>query len=152
MDDKVIYRAVGGVAGFGITIIVLSAFFVGTPKANVAGRVTYQGRAVIWGSVVIAGKDGRTAAGAINPDGTFSVANAPTDAVTVGVISRDPLVQTWATNLKETRDRPNKKIFSASPVDRKKWFPIPERYEQPSSSGITLILKRGDNECNVELQ
>lgn len=146
------YRVAAGVSALGVVIIVVAAFFHGTPKANVSGRVSYQGHPVIWGSVVIASKDGRTAAGAIKPDGTFAVTDAPTDAVTIAVVSRDPLIQTWATNLKESRNRPTSKTFSPSPVDRKKWFPLPAKYEDPSNSGVTAILKRGDNEFNVELQ
>ncbi len=150
--EQIAYRATAGVSALGLAIVVVAAFFHGTPKANVTGRVTYQGRPVIWGSVVIAGKDGRSAAGPIKPDGTFEVANAPTDAVSVAVVSRDPLLQTWATNIKVSRNRPTRAAFSASPVDRKKWFPLPAKFEDPSNSGVATTLKRGDNEFNVDLQ
>lgn len=150
--EALAYRAAAGVSALGVAIVVIAAFFHGTPMANVTGRVTYQGRPVIWGSVVIAGKDGRTAAGPIKPDGTFAVTGAPTDAVSVAVVSRDPLLQTWATNIKESRNRPTAKAFSASPVDRKKWFPLPAKYEDPENSGVTAKLKSGDNEFNVDLQ
>lgn len=152
-NETMVYRAAAGVAGLGLLVIVLAFFFSGSKHATVTGKVTYQGRPVIWGSVVLVGADGRCAAGKIEPDGTFRVENASPGSVNVGVISRDPLVQNWATNLKSTRNRPTAKLFSTPPpVDRSRWFPIPPQLEEPANSGVTLTLKSGTNEKNIALQ
>lgn len=151
-NEKTVYRLAGGVAGFGLLVIVLAFFFSGPKRATVSGRITFQGKPVIWGSVVLVGPDGRCAAGRIEQDGTYRVENASTGAVTVGVISRDPLVQNWATNLKSTRNRPTAKLFSAKPpVDRNRWFPLPAHFEEPASSGVTLSIKGGTNETDITL-
>jgi hypothetical protein len=150
--EKRVYQVAGGVAGFGVLVIVLAMIFSGPRKATVTGRVTFQGKPVIWGSVIVVGADGRAASGAIEPDGTYRVENASPGSVNVGVVSRDPLVQHWATSLKTTRARPSAKVFTtAPPVDRKRWFPIPQQYEEPASSGVTLTLKSGTNETDISL-
>jgi len=152
-NDQTVYRAAGGVAGLGLLVIVMAFFFSGKKSATVTGRITYQGKPVIWGSVVLVGPDGRCASGRIEPDGTYRVENASLGAVSVGVISRDPLVQNWATNLKSSRVRPSAKLFSAPPpVDRQRWFPLPPQYEEPAVSGVTLLLKKGANETDIALQ
>lgn len=151
IKPKTVYRATAGVAGFGLAVIILTAIFSGQGKATVTGRVSFQGKPVIWGSVVVFGKDGRSSSGRIEADGTYRVENAATGAVSVAVVSRDPLVQNWASNLKTTRARPTSKAFSASPVDRKLWFPLPTHFEDPQSSGVTLLLKSGDNEKDLNL-
>ena len=152
MNDKLVYRASGGVAALGVLIICSAAFVGSVPRAKVTGRVTYRGHPVIWGSVVVAAKDGRVAEGPINPDGTYTVESAPAGVVAIGVVSRDPLVQTWQTNIRQSRDRVTAKSFGKSPVDRKKWFPLPPQLEQPENSGLSLTLQKGDNEFNIELQ
>jgi hypothetical protein len=152
-NDQTVYRTAGGVAGLGLLVIVLAFFFSGTKSATVTGRITYQGKPVIWGSVVLVGADGRCAAGRIEPDGTYRVENASLGSVHVGVISRDPLVQNWATNLKASRTRPSAKLFATPPpVDRRRWFPLPQQFEEPTNSGMTLILKKGTNERDITLQ
>jgi hypothetical protein len=47
--------------------------------------------------------------------------------------------------------RPTAKVFSAAPVDRQRWFPIPQQYEEPYNSGLTLTLKKGLNETDIVL-
>lgn len=151
IKPKTVYQATAGIAGFGLVVILLAAIFSGQGKATLTGHVSFQGKPIIWGSVVVVGQDGRTAAGRIEADGTFRVENAATGSVSVAVVSRDPLVQNWASNLKTTRARPTSKAFSASPVDRKKWFPLPTHFEDPQASGVTMLLKSGDNEKDLNL-
>jgi hypothetical protein len=103
--------------------------------------------------VLVVGKDGRKAAGRIEEDGSYTIHNAPPGPVEVAVVSRDPLVQTWATNLRESRERPTAKLFATSaPIDRRKWFPLPPKFEDPGMSGLTLTLTTGKNTFDVDLQ
>src|SRR3954469_14066774 len=102
MESKTVFRVVGGVGALGLFIIGMAAFASGG-SATVTGKVTMLGRPVVWGSVVLVGADGHSAAGRIEPDGTFTVANAPTGEVVVSVSSPDPLVQHYATQIKTSR-------------------------------------------------
>jgi hypothetical protein len=68
MEAKLAFRIAGGVVALGVVIIGLSAFAGGATTATVSGRVTMQGRPVIWGAVILVGRDGRSVAGRIQPD------------------------------------------------------------------------------------
>jgi hypothetical protein len=151
MESKNVYRLAGGLLALGSFIIGLAAFASGG-SATVTGRVTFLGRPVIWGSVVVVGPDGRSAAGRIEPDGTFTVANAPTGEVAVSVASPDPLVQHYKTQLKSSRDSVPMAQWPALPVDRRQWFVIPNRYENPKTSGLALTVGRGKNPFDITLQ
>jgi hypothetical protein len=151
LEPKTIYRVVGGAAVVGVAIIALAAM-TGGRSATVTGRVTLQGRPVICGSIVLVATDGRSAAGRIEPDGSFTVANAPTGDVTVTVASPDPLVQHYASQIKTTRERVPVTQWAAMPVDRKQWFVLPKKYEDSRTSDLKLTIKGGRNECDVTLQ
>src|SRR5438477_1667604 len=58
--------------------------------ATVAGKVTYQGRPVLSGSVIVLNDDGTAVSGVIQPDGTYSVEGVKKGRVKVGVLSPDP--------------------------------------------------------------
>jgi len=150
LTPKRVYQLVGGVAGFGLLLIVLALFSGG--KAKVTGRVTMQGRPVIWGSVVLVGENGQSVVGRIEPDGTFTVANAPTGEVAVAITSPDPLIQHYATQIKTSRERIPVKQWAPLTIDRSQWFVLPSRYEDAKTSGLTLSLKRGTNNYDLTLQ
>ncbi len=151
MQRKTVYQLAGAVIALALVVISLSAFSAGG-SATVAGRVTFQGRPVIWGSIILVGADGRSAVGRIEPDGSFTVTNVPTGEVGVAIISPDPLVQHYATQLKTSRDRIPVAMWAAPPVDRQQWFVLPQRYENATTSNLTLNLKRGNNrDCDLPL-
>jgi hypothetical protein len=150
VEPKIAYRIAGGVVTLGALIIGLSAYAAGA-SATVTGKVTFQGRPVIWGSVVLVGADGTSAAGRIQPDGTFTVANAPTGEVSVAVASPDPLVQHYASQIKSSRDRLPVTQWAAPPVDRQQWFLLPKRYEDVRTSELKVTVKRGSNDCDLTL-
>jgi hypothetical protein len=37
-------------------------------------------------------------------------------------------------------------------VDRRKWFPLPKRYELADTSGITTTIHEGDNIFDIDLK
>src|SRR5947209_17796776 len=59
-------------------------------KADVTGKVTYQSKALTFGTVVVRGPDGLDIPGTINPDGSYRVTGAAAGKALVGVVSRDP--------------------------------------------------------------
>jgi hypothetical protein len=152
MDKKKVYPLIGGgVVALVAVIVALSAYAAGG-NTTVSGHVTFQGRPVIWGSVMLVGPDGHSAVGRIQPDGSFTVPNAPTGEVGVSVTSPDPLAQHYATQLKTSRDRIPVAQWAAPPVDRQQWFVLPKHYENATTSNLTLTVKRGNNpECDLSL-
>jgi hypothetical protein len=151
MEPKTVYRITGGLVALGSFIIGMAAFASGG-SATVTGKVTMLGRPVIWGSVILYGPDGRSAAGRIEPDGSYTVQNAPIGEVIVTVTSPDPLVQHYATQIRTQRERIPVSQWPAPPVDRKQWFIIPKRYESAGTTDLKVPVKRGTNPYDVTLQ
>jgi hypothetical protein len=150
---KVAYRVWGGVAGFGVLLMVVGLFFLSRPTCNVTGKVTFRGKPVYTGSVIIVGKDGVAAAGPIETDGTYVVQKAPVGEVTVGVVSKDPVYLHRISQLRSSRTPiPASALSTPTGLDRKKWFPIPKEYEEPVRSGLSLSIKKGDNQYDIELK
>jgi len=150
---RVAYRVWGGVAGFGLLIIVVGLFFLGRPRGTVTGRVTFRGKPVYTGSVIIVGKDGVAVAGAIETDGTYSVQKAPVGEVTIGVVSKDPVYLHRVGALRKSREPvPASALTVPAGLDRRKWFPIPKEYEEPVRSGLTFSVKKGDNQFDIDLK
>jgi hypothetical protein len=151
MSPKLVFRLAGGVSGVGVLFMVIALFTLHKPKATVTGRVTHRGKPVIWGTVLLFAPDGKSAAGRIEPDGTYTVENAPVSPVNVAVVSQDPLYAHYARQIKSKREKVPMKQWAAPPVDRKKWFPLPQKYEDPKTSGLTMSLKGGPNTWDLEV-
>ena len=146
---KTVYRIVGGL--FALAALIITTAAITHRPATLTGRVTLNGRPVIWGSVLVVAHDGRSAAGRIEPDGTYTVTDAPVGEVTISVSSPDPLVQHYATQIKTSRERIPVSQWAALPVDRKQWFLIPKRYEDAKTSGLTMTLGHGSNKQDIAL-
>jgi hypothetical protein len=151
MEPNMAYRLAGGAVALGALIIGVSTFASSGGNATVSGHVTMQGRPIICGSVILVGPDGRGVAGRIQPDGSFTVANAPVGEVGVAVSSPDPLVQHYASQIRSSRDRVPVTQWAALPVDRQQWFVLPKRYEDAKTSDLKLTVKRGSNDCDLTL-
>ena len=151
---KTAYKVWGGVAGFGVLIIIVGLFFLGRPTGTVTGKVTFRGKPVYTGSVIIVGKDGVAAAGPIETDGTYVVPKAPVGEVTVGVVSKDPVYLHRISQLRSSRTPiPASALTNPTGIERKKWFPIPKEYEEPVHSGLTFSVQKGDNnKYDIELK
>src|SRR5215469_4912553 len=72
-----------------VTVLTLSSC-VSAKRGDVHGKVSYQGRPVIYGSVVLIGSDDMPVTGRINADGTYVVSAVPSGDVRVAVVSPDP--------------------------------------------------------------
>src|SRR2546425_1254655 len=73
-----------------VAIFLVSLIGCGTRVGDVSGKVTYKGRPVVCGSVVLVGPDGMTKVGAINQDGSYVVKGVGAGRVGVAVFSLDP--------------------------------------------------------------
>jgi hypothetical protein len=121
-------------------------------KADVTGKVTHRGKPVIFGTVILQGPDGIAMTGAIQPDGTYLVQGVAAGPALVGVVSRDPAVRARSSpGRKEKEDDAPPPPPSGPVLDRTKWFPLPEKYEDPARSGLTTTLKAGANTYDIDL-
>lgn len=91
----------------------------GAKKVDVTGRVTYQGKQVMFGAVFLVGTDGSVRECILRSDGTYLIPQVPVGSASVAVTSPNPA--------------------GAGPevkVDR--WFPIPEKYSRVSTSPLRI--------------
>ena len=137
----------------GVAIVLVGAGMTGgVRKTEVTGKVTYKGKPVVYGAVILVSADGQTAAaGPIQPDGTYTVTGMKPGEVRVGVISRDPAVQQRQHNLRWAKiTRPVEQASLKAKVDRKKWVSLPPKYEEPETSGVSFILKGGQQDIVLD--
>src|SRR5262249_22519239 len=150
----VAYKVWGGVAGFGVLLIIIGLFYLSRPTGTVTGKVTFRGKPVYTGSVIIVGKDGVAAAGPIETDGSYVGRRAPVGEVAVGVVSKDPVFLHRVSTLRSSRTPVPASALAPPPnLERKKWFPIPKEYEEPVHSGLTFSVQKGENnKYDIELK
>jgi hypothetical protein len=151
-----------------LPVLLYSLAGCGAGVGDVSGTVTYQGKTVVCGSVVLVGPDGMTKVGAINQDGTYLVKGVGPGRVGVALFSLDPARPLDPEKAAKTHGKadaeppsdadrnpnagrvvvnvPADRSYWAEPnVDRSKWFPLPKKYERVDQSGITLDIKAGSN-------
>jgi hypothetical protein len=137
-------------------VLVLPLALIGCSagKADVTGRVTYQGKPVVTGTVIVRGSDGIEMTAAIGPDGSYSVQRVTAGAVKFAVVSRDPAVVN-ARALAGKGRADGKEDASAPPppppLPEVKWFALPDQYESADTSKIGTSLKAGPNQFNIDL-
>lgn len=133
--------------GAAVGVAILTAAGCGGGTADVTGKVTYQGKPVVFGTVLVIGSDGVPKAGAIRKDGSYRVSGVKVGAATVTVSSPPPPGSRKATPRGDGRDAADdERRVADEPVDPelvKSWFPIPERYADPEKSGLKTDVASG---------
>jgi hypothetical protein len=132
-----------GVRVAGIALLTLAV--VGCQRrGDVSGKVTYKDKPVVFGTVLIQGRDGLRQ-GNIAPDGSYTVRDVAAGEVRVAVSSPNP---------KGIQLYPNKNPnYPQDPYpDVPGWFPIPQQYEKVETSGLTYTIRGGTNTINIELK
>ena len=115
-------------------------------RGDASGKVTYQGKTLVWGTVQFEGSDGTLKQGNIDSDGTYSVQGLATGEAKVAVSSINP---------KSSDFTPIRREGAPPPPPRpevKGWFPIPNKYDSPHKSGVIVTIKSGANAIDIELK
>lgn len=128
----------------------------GPGVGNLTGKVTYKGKTVASGSVILIAADGIPKYSPIQPDGGFRFESVPAGEVKLGVNSPNPApdpdkLAMSAPGAKRGGREQQDPITATPTSDPKLWFPIPVELGDPNKSGISTKLKRGDNNFNIEL-
>jgi hypothetical protein len=142
-------RSAGKVLGLGLAL-VLAAGCGGSFTAPVSGKVTYKGKALPGGTVTFIHPDGRVGYGTIHEDGTYSISAAPGGNVKCIVQTTKPIVpppQKLAARLSGGAAKPGATVYPAGP-----YVPIPEKYGDPQTSGLSYTIDRASNTIDIPLE
>lgn len=113
-------------------------------RSNVSGKVTYNGKPVVFGTILFHGRDGLRQ-GNIQPDGSYSVLNIAAGDVKVAVNSINP---------KNIDMHPGKRPhLKPEPYpDAPGWFPIPKKYDNIATSELVFKIPGGDSVLDIDLK
>jgi hypothetical protein len=138
------------VAGFGLLLALTGVGCGGV--GNVSGKVTYDGKAVTYGTVVVYASDGRPVYAEIQKDGTYDAQNVATGETKFTVHSPDPSIPQQDLKKRGGGDSDRKPEDPKPTPAGKKWFPIPGKYGDPLQSGLSLKVVRGNNPFDIDLK
>ncbi len=111
-------------------------------NATVSGTITYQGRPVTYGSVIVLSSDKTARSGVIEPDGSFTVEDVHPGQVKIGVISRSP-----------AKTHPHQRPEGTDLEEvRKSWVPLPHKFEDPDKSDLGCIIGPGTVRYDIDLK
>lgn len=98
---------------------------------EVSGTVTYDGQPVEDGLVTVTTDDGKSASARLEDGGKFTLPNAPTGPVKIGVNTQVAKSEAMM-NQKESKGKIKTKVLD-----------VPAKYAQPNTSGITDTITAG---------
>src|SRR5262245_22418655 len=134
-------------------LAALSAAGCGLARCDVSGKVTYQGKPIVCGCILLVGVDGLPITANLSSDGEYDAKRVPVGKIEVAVYSLDPARARDPEKARGSEgDLLDKSNWMNPEVDRSKWFPIPRRFEMVQTSGLTAELKRGQNTANFDLE
>lgn len=132
---------------FAALIAAVLAMASGCAKtATVKGTVTFGGKPVTHGSVILLSPDNTAQSGPIDQNGSYIIEGVHPGEVKIGVISRAP-----SKEHSKAADR-GKKNAAAKHEKDKDWFPLPRKYEDPATSGLTCNVGAGIVEHDIALR
>src|SRR5262245_47362537 len=139
----------------GLTCVTFACLVAGCAggSGEVTGKVSYKGKSVASGSVVLIGSDGAPRYSDIRQDGSFRFTGVPTGEAKLGVNSPNPmpdphkLAMPRAPVKREGRFREDP-ITSTPTSDPSLWFPIPNSAGDPATSRLRTTIHRGENTHN----
>jgi hypothetical protein len=131
-------------------LLALAAAGCGADPSTVAGTVTYQGKPVAGGSVIVYCPDGQIARGTIGPDGSYAIPNVPAGAaaVTVQSYARLPNGLRLRQTLPPSSGGPTPPVETGEPGPA----PIPPRYALPEESGLSVVVDRARVTYDIDLK
>jgi hypothetical protein len=113
-------------------------------RGSVSGKVTHKNKPVVFGTVLIQGKDGLRQ-GNIAPDGSFTVRDVAAGDIRVAVNSPNPKsIQLYPNKNPNNKQEPYPDVPG--------WFAIPKQYESVESSGLTYKIRGGSNTIDIDLK
>jgi hypothetical protein len=123
----------------------------GGKTSSVSGKVTFQGRPLEGGSVILYCEDKQIVRGLIGPDGTYTIPNVPKGVATVTVKAHAPIPAGFQLKqqLPPSKDGPRPPLTEkiAGEPDA-----VPECYGLPEESGLQVQVGPGRVVFDIDLR
>jgi hypothetical protein len=134
-----------------IALAGLSASGCDSNTSTLVGKVTYQGKPVVGGSVIVYCPDRQIVRSIIGTDGTYSIPNVPSGQaiVTVQAPARVPAGLRMKQSLPPSSGGPIPPTVEANDTAR---VLIPQRYALPEESGLSVVVDRGQVTYDIDLK
>jgi hypothetical protein len=156
------YRYFQGLAFAALVMACLAGLGCSGNKTTVKGKVTYNGKTVVWGTVQLIDSTGLTQSGDIDLQGNYTIAGVTPGPVQIGVSSPDPTPRTGAkggkgaaaggkTNpdIEDPREKFLREQGMKQSVDERPlppagaWFALPKELADPINSKLTGTVEAG---------
>jgi len=122
-------------------------------RGTVKGKVTFGNKSLTAGSVMFYGKDNVTGVATIGTDGTYVMNDAPLGEVKI-TVTVPKLPPGGMKHLKDAPVGPVMPGDTTPPTAGKiptHVVPIPEKYSKVETSGLTYVVKKGEQEHDLPL-
>ncbi len=144
-----------------VRVMALAALFIslalfvsgcGSGVSEVTGKVTFSGKPVSSGSVILYCSDGQIVCGVTGADGSYTIPNVPRGpaTATIQAHTRVPAGLRLKQNLPPSINGPTPptgEVTADQPV-----LNIPARYALPEESGLSVVVDRGQVNYDIDLK
>ena len=134
----------------GIGLLLLVGVGCQEGKGRVSGKVSYNGKPLALGSVTFKASDKNFHQGNIGLDGSYDVPGVSLGSALVAVNSSDPEVDYMGKRTLTEQEVSERTTQQAA--EKARWFPIPEAYSDPKTSGLSFQVGKGRNQYDIDLK
>ena len=132
-------------------VAIVGPIGCGPKSITVSGRVTFNGKPLTGGSVILYCQDEQIVRGIIGPDGTYVIPNVPRGVCRVTVKTHTPIPPGFSLkqHLPPVEEGPTPPIVMRSKLQAD--IAIPERYGIPEESGLTIRVDKAQTIYDIAL-
>jgi hypothetical protein len=132
-----------------MALLMLVAVGCAAGRGDVSGKVTYKGKALVFGTVQLQAADKTLKQANIEKDGSYSIPGVPLGEARIAVSSANPQGPDFQPLVRGER-QPTTPSKAPPPVAG--WFPIPSDYGDINKSRLTYTVKKGPNTYDIDLK
>jgi hypothetical protein len=149
MTERIVSGLVRFLTPAAVLALALLAAGCGPSVGAISGKVTYNGETLGSGTVQFNGPNA-TAMSGIAADGTYTIAKMPVGTVQIAVETTSPPPGTPQEGSGKITG--GSMSVQGAPPPPGKYVPIPDKYKDPRTSGLTYEVKSGKQQHDLVLQ